>query len=313
MSPDAFEWIIVLWFAVVGGAVGSFLNVVVYRLPLGISLIHPPSHCPVCKRFIRWYDNVPVFGWIFLRGRCRDCGCPISARYPLVEAVSAALFGIPAAVLRLSDGSYLPERTVEVAGGIFLPANTVEVAEGIFVSGSSVLPLYGIYLFHTLLLCTLLAAALIEYDRKRPPWRLFVPALLVGVFAPLIWPMLRPVPAWPHIANNLSGAVDGLAGIMAGAALGGAAWLISRLAQKNADGQQRHPAGLLLCLLCLGLYLGWQAVLGIALAAAAVQCLVWPLRRRMPDAKPPPSLWLPPLAFAWILAWSSLVARWAAC
>ena len=77
-SPDAAHWLIVLWLCLVGGAVGSFLNVVVYRLPLGISLIRPPSHCPACKQPIRWFDNVPVFGWIMLRGRCRNCRSSIS-------------------------------------------------------------------------------------------------------------------------------------------------------------------------------------------------------------------------------------------
>jgi len=74
------------------------LNVVVYRLPNGLSLISPPSHCPKCKQPIRWYDNVPVFGWIALRGRCRDCRCWIPIRYPLVEAITLAMFAGLAAV-----------------------------------------------------------------------------------------------------------------------------------------------------------------------------------------------------------------------
>ena len=77
MPIDAAHWLIVLWLCLVGGTIGSFLNVVVYRLPLGISLIRPPSHCPPCKQPIRWFDNVPVFGWIMLRGRCRNCRCSI--------------------------------------------------------------------------------------------------------------------------------------------------------------------------------------------------------------------------------------------
>jgi leader peptidase (prepilin peptidase)/N-methyltransferase len=72
--------------------VGSFLNVVIWRLPRGESLLHPGSHCPACDRPVRWYDNVPVLGWLWLRGCCRDCRAPISARYPLVEAATALLF-----------------------------------------------------------------------------------------------------------------------------------------------------------------------------------------------------------------------------
>jgi leader peptidase (prepilin peptidase)/N-methyltransferase len=81
-----------LWFAVLGACVGSFLNVLVYRLPLRKSLVHPPSHCPRCGHAIRWYDNIPVLGWIRLRGKCRDCKMPISVRYPCVEGFCGILF-----------------------------------------------------------------------------------------------------------------------------------------------------------------------------------------------------------------------------
>jgi leader peptidase (prepilin peptidase)/N-methyltransferase len=82
-----------LWFAVFGACIGSFLNVLVYRLPLRKSLVHPPSHCPHCGHVIRWYDNVPVFGWIKLLGKCRDCRSSISIRYPCVEGFCGILFG----------------------------------------------------------------------------------------------------------------------------------------------------------------------------------------------------------------------------
>jgi leader peptidase (prepilin peptidase)/N-methyltransferase len=77
--------------ALLGAAVGSFLNVVVYRLPRGESLAAPPSHCTTCGTAIKPYDNVPVLAWLWLRGRCRACGAAISPRYPLVEAATAAL------------------------------------------------------------------------------------------------------------------------------------------------------------------------------------------------------------------------------
>ncbi|HUU61555.1 MAG TPA: prepilin peptidase [Acidimicrobiia bacterium] len=75
-----------------GLVVGSFLNVVAYRVPLGRSVIRPPSSCPACGHEIRAGDNVPVLSWVRLRGRCRDCGAAISLRYPLVEAGTAAAF-----------------------------------------------------------------------------------------------------------------------------------------------------------------------------------------------------------------------------
>jgi leader peptidase (prepilin peptidase)/N-methyltransferase len=78
--------------ALAGLAVGSFLNVVAYRLPLGLSLVRPGSRCPGCETPVRPYDNVPVLSWLVLRGRCRSCEAPISVRYPIVEATTGALW-----------------------------------------------------------------------------------------------------------------------------------------------------------------------------------------------------------------------------
>jgi len=82
----------IVFAAVTGLVVGSFLNVVVWRLPRGESLSRPGSHCPSCAHAVRPYDNVPVLSWLLLRGRCRDCAHPISPRYPLLEAATAALW-----------------------------------------------------------------------------------------------------------------------------------------------------------------------------------------------------------------------------
>lgn len=75
------------WVAAVGAVVGSFLNVVIARVPHGESIAWPGSRCPRCRAPIRWYDNLPIVSWIALRARCRACRAPISARYPLVEAL----------------------------------------------------------------------------------------------------------------------------------------------------------------------------------------------------------------------------------
>src|SRR4051794_31825673 len=81
--------------AALGGLIiGSFLNVVAYRLPRGESLAHPPSRCPSCGAGVKPYDNVPVLSWLVLRGRCRACQAPISPRYPLVEGLTAALWAL---------------------------------------------------------------------------------------------------------------------------------------------------------------------------------------------------------------------------
>ncbi|PCN48531.1 prepilin peptidase [Curtobacterium sp. 'Ferrero'] len=88
--------VLVVLAAVLGLLVGSFLNVVVYRVPAGLSVVAPASACPECGHPIRRRDNVPVLSWMLLRGRCRDCAAPISARYPLVEAGTATLFAVAA-------------------------------------------------------------------------------------------------------------------------------------------------------------------------------------------------------------------------
>lgn len=82
-----------------GLLIGSFLNVVIWRVPRGESLAVPPSHCPSCGHNIRPYDNVPVLSWLVLRGRCRDCKARISVRYPLVEAFTGGAFALTAAIV----------------------------------------------------------------------------------------------------------------------------------------------------------------------------------------------------------------------
>ncbi|MBW2634799.1 MAG: prepilin peptidase, partial [Deltaproteobacteria bacterium] len=74
-----------------GLCIGSFLNVCIFRLPAGKSIVHPPSACPGCGVSIRFYDNIPVLSYIFLRGRCRNCSAPIAFRYVLVELLAGAL------------------------------------------------------------------------------------------------------------------------------------------------------------------------------------------------------------------------------
>jgi len=78
-----------------GAIVGSFVNVLVYRLPQGMNVVHPPSRCPACATKLTWRENVPILGWMFLRGRCRFCRSPISPEYPLVEFLVALLFALP--------------------------------------------------------------------------------------------------------------------------------------------------------------------------------------------------------------------------
>ncbi len=86
------DTVLMAYALLMGLCVGSFLNVVIDRLPLGQSLVSPRSRCTKCGYELRWYDNVPVLSWAWLGGRCRQCRAPISAQYPIVEIVTALLF-----------------------------------------------------------------------------------------------------------------------------------------------------------------------------------------------------------------------------
>jgi leader peptidase (prepilin peptidase) / N-methyltransferase len=134
-----------------GLLIGSFLNVVVYRVPAGLSVVRPASSCPQCGHEIRGFDNVPVLSWLVLRGACRDCGSRISARYPLVEAATAALFTV-------------------VAGMVLARAAG---------SGTTLVPTIGMLVVLLYLMAITVALALIDVDTHRLPDKIVLPAYAV--------------------------------------------------------------------------------------------------------------------------------------
>lgn len=89
MLPDWFVWVTA---GAVGAAIGSFLNVCIYRWPAEQSVVRPRSRCPACEHELAWRDNIPIFGWLMLRGRCRYCGVGVSAQYPLIELATALIW-----------------------------------------------------------------------------------------------------------------------------------------------------------------------------------------------------------------------------
>ena len=283
------DWYVAVWLFALGGVIGSFLNVVICRLPAGMSLVEPGSHCPICKHRIRWYDNIPMLSWILLRARCRDCGAGISARYPAVEAMTALLFvGLGAAEL-LCEGATLPLRSVPVSDGVIHP----QPGTGLLV---------GIYAYHLVLLCTLLAIAAIECDGRRVPVRLVIPAMVVGLVGPLFWPGLRPVPVWSGLDGWLAGCCDGLAGLALGTALG---------LPLPAEMIPKQHTGKLFALSCVGLFLGYQAVIVLTAATLVLHSLAEAAgrtRRRLGGI--PPTVWLCVTTVAWILAWRRIVEAW---
>jgi leader peptidase (prepilin peptidase) / N-methyltransferase len=109
MFADVPPFLAVAWAALLGAVVGSFLNVVIARVPAGESVVHPRSRCPRCRSPIAWYDNLPVLSWLLLRARCRGCGAPISWRYPLVE-----LLGGCAGALAAQRHGISPEAAAEL-------------------------------------------------------------------------------------------------------------------------------------------------------------------------------------------------------
>lgn len=113
---------------VLGLAVGSFLNVVAHRVPLALSVSRPASRCPACEHPIRHRHNVPVLGWLLLRGRCADCAAPISVRYPVVELLTAVLFvGVTARLVQLGLPTAIPAFLWFVAVGLVLALIDLDV------------------------------------------------------------------------------------------------------------------------------------------------------------------------------------------
>lgn len=124
MTPDPQNWPLALLLTLLGCAIGSFLNVCIYRLPRGLSVVSPPSSCPSCGTRIRWYHNVPVVGWVALGGRCASCRAPISVRYPVVEAITGIVFLVHGIVI--GPDPLLPVRLAFAAALIVLFAIDLE-------------------------------------------------------------------------------------------------------------------------------------------------------------------------------------------
>ena len=143
---------------IVGAAIGSFLNVVVYRVPKGLSVVSPPSACPGCGHLIRSWDNIPVLSWLLLGGKCRDCRAPISVRYPLVEAGTALFFGL-VGWWALTDSIGDQAVSITSTGAIGFALSLVAF---LYLTGVSV------------------ALALIDLDTHTLPDRIVLPAYVVG-------------------------------------------------------------------------------------------------------------------------------------
>jgi leader peptidase (prepilin peptidase)/N-methyltransferase len=152
------SWLVVAAFGALGALIGSFLNVVVYRVPRGESVVSPPSACPTCGHRIRGVDNIPILSWVVLRGRCRDCGTRIAIKYPLVELGTALFFALVGAW-----------STAVLATGPLL-----------VMSGASLIGLALGLVAYLYLAAVSVALGLIDLDTHRLPDKIVLPAYAVG-------------------------------------------------------------------------------------------------------------------------------------
>jgi leader peptidase (prepilin peptidase)/N-methyltransferase len=240
-----------------GAMIGSFLNVVVHRLPRGRSPAKGRSHCPACGSRILARDNIPVLSWLLLRGRCRACRAPISCRYPLVEAGCGLMFlGLAFLEIVAGDPSRRPWWTP-------LDARPDRVV---------------LFLYQAFAACAILTWWLIELDGGSIPWRQAVGVLTVAAIVPMLLPAVHPVAAdagmvavtafgqaaggfWPNASGEWF--ERGLLVSVVGAA---AAILVAAILERFSGPSQAVFLGLVLA----GVVLGWQGAVWVGVAAAIV-------------------------------------------
>jgi leader peptidase (prepilin peptidase)/N-methyltransferase len=204
---------LILFVFVLGACVGSFLNVIVWRLPRGESLVTPPSHCPKCNTPLAWYDNVPVFGWIMLGGRCRYCKEPISARYPIVEAITGLLFAAYYVIF------FMLHKGLSCSPGMQLQ--------------QSFLKDWPVYMLYMWLIAALLAETLIDLELYIiEPSVVWTTAVVAVLFHTLV--------DHPATPGTLTTVAPSSAALAAGAAIG---WAISGILYKFGLLPQSFPQG----------------------------------------------------------------------
>jgi len=280
-----FEFVVAAWFFMFGACLGSFLNVVIYRVPQGLSLLGG-SRCPFCRAKIRWYDNMPVFGWLQLRGRCRDCHLPIAPRYPLVEFAVGSIFLVLAVLELFLQGTNLPAGIADVQYKVS------------WLAGRASLSQVTAYGYHCILLSILLSWALIKRDGCVLPKRYVAIALAIGLSVPAACPSVQPVPwtstkpvwildyAWIGHADTT--VVGLMAGVVLGLLVGGTKALIRAAGPSDSspdttdcgpdtrtspqmDVRCGHILEVMAAFGVIGLYLGWQAVVSVAGIAACTR------------------------------------------
>jgi prepilin signal peptidase PulO-like enzyme (type II secretory pathway) len=295
----SFEALTVAWFFMLGASFGSFLHCVEYRMPRGISIVARGSSCPGCGSRILMWHNVPVLGWLLLRGRCASCRWPIPARYAVTEFLFGLAFVLLMAVELVGGGMNLPLRPWPTAMGT---VQTVWTPRG---------DLIALFAYHATLITCLFTCTLFALDRVHVPRSLLGVAVALGLLAPLVSPQLQGVP-W-HIELVEAGFIDQVGGAATGAgdgrlhalltaAFGASAGLALAAAKtRRRSGNVRHAdrATLGVALVLVGLFLGWQAAVGIACVATLLR---W-FAVVTPGHRWPVALWVTAGALIHTLLW----------
>lgn len=263
VQQRALEALTGAWFFMLGASLGSFLHCLEYRWPRKISVVARGSACPQCQTPIHLWHNVPVFGWLWLRGRCARCGWDIPPRYALTELAFGTVFVLLLWLELVGSGMNLPfvrsGRPLGVIDNIWDPH----------------WPLLGFFAYHAALMTFLLAFSLFAWDRFGLPLLLVGFAVLLGITMPLVWPFFQPV-GWDGLTNVLPAtsrlriAAGLVAGGLAGLVLGNA--LVRRTPGNIRAGDVAATIG---GMLLVGLYLGWQAALAIGVLTVVVRAAFW--------------------------------------
>lgn len=262
-----FEAAIAIWIFFFGASIGSFLNVVVYRTPRNKSLLGS-SFCPKCGHSIRWRDNIPVFGWIGLRGRCRDCRQPISGRYPLIEFLTGSmLLGLVVVQLTVGGGN-LPDYPVR--GHLSLS----------WLAQQMRWEWLAVLLSQAFLLCVLLSWALIRWDGFRLPRCYVVLAFGVGLIVPVAIPILPPISAslalfsWLPDLEGIRRLLAATTGAAVGSLLGGLQAWVGRVWPAESPVGRSFAWDQVATVALIGVFLGWQAVFSVWLVSACFRMIV---------------------------------------
>lgn len=272
LIPRATDVLLAAWFFFVGSSVGSFLNVVAWRMPRGLS-INGRSHCPRCDAALAWRDNWPVFGWIVLGGRCRNCRLPISPRYPIVEAAVGLCVMWVAMRAFYNDATNLPfwPQRYGRATALWMP----------YLSADSV----AVILYHITAISSLWAVGLVRADGNRLPRTLVAWCLAAVAIPMLVVPYLAVVPwtvaegaKWMATGQYLNAVMRVLTGAAIGVML---ARMMSRYVCPTAD-PKLNPLGegtarlidLSILLAIAAIVVGWQAAIAVTVVATLVGGIV---------------------------------------